>query len=188
MTDDFELEWKRNPETGHYLATDHWDGATYVTARDDRARPGRQWTLTVAVPGRNDTQTRAGFATNAGAQGAALQTRCHRCSRHVRFATLEQSGSGSWVCRDHAECEAVAEARNEEERQISREIRSTPWTKTLIRDTEGGPELIIRFDTGNGYVIPATDKDILTLAWTALEWLRARWAAELHEIRKAAGS
>lgn len=181
---DYELAWKRNPDTGSYLATDSRDGATYTVSRDHTGRGG--WMLTADLPGQTAPQTRRGFSHLALAQRAALETRCARCYRHRPFAALDETGrNGVWTCRDRAECEEIEAARDEESRRVTREIRNEPWDETRIRDTPDGPELLITPHGPSRYVIQATEGDLLRLSYVLLTWFRNHYAAELAKVTEA---
>jgi hypothetical protein len=185
MNEEYELDWKRNPETGHWLATDDRAGATYVAARDMKSRGDRPWTISVFVPD-GAQQTRTGFDRLSTAKTAALATRCHLCSRILPFATMEQSGGmNGWRCRDHDECLAVSAAKDAEARRVTAEIRGTPWAGVSIRDADDGPELVFRTNSQNSTVVRATEPDLIRLAIVLLERYGSRAQAALDEIRQA---
>jgi hypothetical protein len=197
MTGNYELTWHRNPGTGDYTAADDRDQALYAVSRLTSQPPGRQWMLT-AIPLNGTAQHRYGFATMTTAKAAALESRCHLCFRHRPFAALEMAGPqdiNGWHCRDREECDAIAAARDEESRRVTREIRATDMSEIEVRDTEDGPELVFRHDYGTGQkhgtVIACTEGDLLRLSYVLLTWFRTRYADELAlitEARKAARS
>lgn len=186
MNETYELTWKRNAVTGNHLATDERDGITYTAWKDPGTRlPDRKWSLAAHSPA-SWSQARHGFSTLALAKAAALSTRCARCGRHRPFGTLEETGRNNyWTCRDREACDTALAARNAEDARITREIRNTDWAEASIRDTDDRPELIIRMESGNGYVIPATERDLLLLSYVLLTWLRTRYAEELFTITEA---
>jgi hypothetical protein len=196
MTDSYELTWRRIPSGGS-TATDARDKTLYAVSRNPSQPPGRQWMLTAITPGRPD-QSRYGFATMATAKAAALESRCHLCRRHRPFAALEMAGAqdiNGWHCRDREECDAIAAARDAEDRRVTKEIRATDMSEIEVRDTEDGPELVFRHDYGRGQVhgtvVACTEGDLLRLSYVLLTWFRTRYADELAlitEARKAARS
>lgn len=163
MTGDYELTWHKNQENGDYTATDSRPDppVTYGVARAGRGRPeGRGWML-AAYSQDMPAQFRTGFDTMATARAAALSTRCHLCGRHRPFATMTGNDSiRGWRCRDQEDCGRAAAEKDAEFRQIAAEIRNTPWGDAEIRDTESGPELVIRTDSRNATVITATEGDL----------------------------
>ena len=179
MTNTRTLTWRR-AAPGEHLAQD--GDVTYIAWRAETAPPGRQWALTAtASPGR-DRQTRKGFDRLFTAKGAALATRCHLCTRHRPFATMESSGgSDGWRCRDHEDCARAEAERNAEMRSIAAEIRNTPWAGVSIRDSGDGPELVVQTDNHNQTVVRATEPDLIRLAIVLLERIGDRARAALGE-------
>jgi len=163
MTDDYKLTWRKTPN-GRWEAQDIREPAgkwpCYIAYRDNQARTGSQWALTVAVPGREGTQTRTGFDLLSTAKAAALKTRCHLCGRYLPFATMEPSGGMSgWRCRDHEDCARASAARDAAAARITREIRDTDMDEIGVTDTADGPELIFTSNR-NRTVIRCTETDL----------------------------
>jgi hypothetical protein len=188
MTDDYELTWKRESD-GSWRATDDRQdpGPVYIAWRDDHAPTGRQWNLFVSLPGGPAVfPAKRGFGTLTVAKFQALHSRCYRCSRHVPFATLEETGAMSgWSCRDREQCEEAESARVAELKRITAEIRDMPWEDVSVRDTEDGPELVIQTGNHNSTVVRATEVDLLRLSYVLLAWLRTRYTDELAAITQA---